>query len=345
MNRLTARYLVAVLMLLGASQCIAEHTKPGPDYEQLKEMKWIIGDWEAEWIVPSGGFLVSEDTPPGTKVHSTCSYHWMENKNNIGLKFRDVIDGKVAHQGFEMVGVDPKSKKIIHWLFSILGGWGTGEWSAEGKTWRLKWTGTTADGTTYEGVSHHVKIDPNTHTWEIKDAKKNGKHTPNTPLITYTRVKTASKSKHVPKKALTALQYFVGSWDGETFQNGDKIGTDKGKRNWLPGKHSIKMTGSGRENGAIISSSGISGWDANGNQIVEHWYDSDGLYAAIRYPLDGMKGNLWKGNFSVTYGDGRQFNGMCKLEKTERGFVWTAEWNEDGKEMVRKSIARRIKMK
>ena len=88
-----------------------------------------------------------------------------------------------------MVGVDPQSKKIIHWLFSILGGWGTGEWSVEGNTWTLKWSATAADRTKYEGVSFLVPIDANTYTWEMKDNKKNGTEAPDTPLITFRRVR------------------------------------------------------------------------------------------------------------------------------------------------------------
>ena len=33
-----------------------------------------------------------------------------------------------------------------------------------------------------------VPIDPNTHTWEMKQCKKNGKSTPDTPLVTYRRM-------------------------------------------------------------------------------------------------------------------------------------------------------------
>jgi len=167
--------------------------EPGPDYAQLKAMQWLIGDWEADWVVPSEGISVPDGYPSGSKVRSFTSYSWMENKNYIGLRFRDEIDGKVVHSGFEMIGVDPQSKKTIHWLFSILGGWGPGEWTVEGKTWTLKWTGTTADGTKYEGVSFMVPVDANTHTCEMKECKKNGKPTPDTPLVTFRRASTKSK--------------------------------------------------------------------------------------------------------------------------------------------------------
>ena len=55
MNRLTTALFSLALLLLGVVPCIGEETKPGPDYEQLKAMEWIIGDWEADWVVPSGG--------------------------------------------------------------------------------------------------------------------------------------------------------------------------------------------------------------------------------------------------------------------------------------------------
>jgi hypothetical protein len=162
--------------------------KPGPDYEQLKQLEWLIGDWEAEWVVPSAGTMNLDDFRPGTKIHSTCSYFWMENKNYIGLKFRDEADGKVLHEGVEVIGVDPQSKKLMHWLSSILGGWGVGEWNAEGKVWVLDWSGTTADRTKYEGVAYHVPLDADTYTWEMKNNKKNGTPTPDSPLVTYHRM-------------------------------------------------------------------------------------------------------------------------------------------------------------
>jgi hypothetical protein len=194
MRRMTNTFAGTILLLYAAHGGFAADTAPGPDYQQLKAMEWMIGDWHAEWVVPSGGEWALDGYPAGATVHSTCSYSWMQNKNYIRLRFRDEIDGKVMHRGFEMAGVDPESKKIIHWLFSVLGGWGQGEWTVEGKTWKLKWWGTTADGTKLEGISYMVPLDPNTHTWVIKDCKKNGESTPDTPVVTYRRVTKAPNS-------------------------------------------------------------------------------------------------------------------------------------------------------
>jgi hypothetical protein len=188
MSRTISAIIGVVLLVLGAQDCIGEETGPGPDFKHLKAMKWMIGDWEAEWVVPSDGDWALSGYPAGARVRATCSYSWMQKRNYIRLKFRDEINGKVVHEGLEIVGVDPESKKIMHWLFSILGGWGQGEWTVEGKTWKLKWWGTTADGTKLEGVSYMVPLNDNTHTWQIKDCKRNGKLTPDTPVVTYRRV-------------------------------------------------------------------------------------------------------------------------------------------------------------
>jgi hypothetical protein len=164
-------------------------------------------------------------------------------------------------------------------------------------------------------------------------------------LLTIASTATAGEPAEISAEALKALKFFVGNWEGETFENGEKIGTDADKRRWAPGKHCLIMTSSGEESGAQVSSSGLSGWDAKGKQLVEHWYGSQGLYAAVRYPLRDMKDDLWKGTFTVIFGDGQAFDGDCELKKTEEGFVWTARWEQDGKENVRKSIARRVKRK
>ena len=155
----------------------------------------------------------------------------------------------------------------------------------------------------------------------------------------------AGESATIPKEALDALEFFVGNWEDEISVNGEKFGTGADKRRWAPGKHCLVMTSSGEENGAPVAGSGMSGWDAKGKQLVEHWYGSQGLYAAVRYPLSGMKNGLWKGTFTVVFGDGKAFDGECELKKTENGFVWTARWEQEGKEFVRKSIARRVRRK
>lgn len=177
-------FVFASSLLVG--NCLGK--KPGPDHDQLKAMQWMIGEWEGSWEVQPGAIL-GDAYPVGAKVRSSSSYAWIQNKNYIRLKFHDEIGGEKVHEGLEMIGVDPKTKKMIHWLFSVVGGTGNGEWSRRGDTWLLKWDYTAGDGTTLEGVSYLIPIDENTHTWQIKGMKENGKDVPDTPLVKFQRVK------------------------------------------------------------------------------------------------------------------------------------------------------------
>jgi hypothetical protein len=152
----------------------------------------------------------------------------------------------------------------------------------------------------------------------------------------------AQDSSAIPAPALEALAYFVGQWESEDSENGQVLGTGEDVRKWAPGKCCLTMVGSSTENGKRLQFAGISGWDAKGKQLIEHWHSTDGVFATIRYPLSGMKDALWSGTVSVVLGDGVQHEGTCTLERTKDGFVFVARTRGGGTEIVRKSIARRV---
>lgn len=247
MNPFKTACLGTVLMLGGVSLCFGEEGKPGPDYQYLKQLEWLIGDWEGNWVVPAEGNAVVNSSPPGSKVRSRTSFFWMENKNYIGLKFWDEADGKPGHAGFEMVSVDPKSKKFNHWLFSILGGHGTGEWIPEGKGWKLKYWGEGGEKTRVEGVALMVPVDANTHTWQLKDTISNGKKLPDTPVVTFRRIRmTLGSEKPHPFPTLGSqtgslhekvriLEPLVGTWRFNAKMDGKKYAGGI-HHLWAPGK-------------------------------------------------------------------------------------------------------------
>lgn len=252
----------------------------------------------------------------------------MENKNYIGLKFRDEIDGKVVHKGFEMIGVDPQSKKTIHWLFSILGGWGPGEWTVEGKTWKLRWTGTTAGGTKYEGVSFMVPVDPNTHTWEMKECKKNGKPTPDTPLVTYRRMgkATVSKSQSADHYLPFWRSYFQGEWTVGVVEGEDagRIATGN-EGTWscqlAPAKACMlfSLTINGKPD-----SNAIAGFDRIANAWKEVTFMADGgqliqFYRAEPADLLGdPAGKVIKGKAKYIYADRKVENAEVAVSIVDR---------------------------
>ena len=152
---------------------------------------------------------------------------------------------------------------------------------------------------------------------------------------------TAADSPGIPKKALDAMKFFVGKWEGGSTVNGEEIAKENDERSWVPGKYCLTMKGSGIEKGARIQYSGICGWDAKGKQLVENWHASDGLSVVVRYPLKKMGVDAFEGRIKVTLGDGTVIQGKCRLDKTDDGFVFTSPADEEGK--VRKGVSRRVK--
>jgi hypothetical protein len=149
----------------------------------------------------------------------------------------------------------------------------------------------------------------------------------------------------IPAKAIEAMNFFVGAWEADTFENGEKIGANVDRRRWAPGKHCLTIEWLGTEKGVEWRAAAISGWDAKADALVEHWYGSQGQSLMVRYPLGKMKQEVWEGTASFTTGDGKSSDGECQLTKTPAGYDYVARSSQDGKEVVFKVITRRVNAK
>ena len=80
-------------------------------------------------------------------------------------------------------------------------------------------------------------------------------------LSTVASVVTAAESPGIPEKALDAMKFFVGKWEGESRVNGEEISKGSDERSWVDGKYCLTMKGCGTEQGVGIHYSGVCGWD------------------------------------------------------------------------------------
>ena len=317
------------LGLVGAGLCTAAEPVPfswgHSNHEQLKDLKYFIGEWR------------HVGTIMGEPYEADAKAEWAMNRNLI--KETANIRNKGDKQDFMgLVGWDAPTKSIRMWGFWMNGIRIAGTRSKTQDGWKSKFTVSHPNGENTEVEGVLTIVDKNTYKYDDGGV-----------IFTSTRKKksatTGSTSEQggIPARARRALSFFLGKWESETYQNGEEIGEDNDSRTWLPGKHAILMKTVGTENGAQLHSSGISGWDAKGKQIVESWHSSDGLFATIRYPIQGMTKDMWSGDFTVTFGDGSRYDGECSLHVQKKGWTWVARWVEDGKQMERKSVTRRVK--
>lgn len=149
-----------------------EETFSAPsNYEHLKELEWLTGDWVDD----------SENVDVETLAQ------WTKNKNFMTLSFRVQFEGRPALEGTQIIGWDPSIKSIKSWVFDSLGGFGRGVWSREGSRWTVRTTGLLITGEKTSAINIYTALDGNTFTFSSMGREINGEPQPNIEEIKVVR--------------------------------------------------------------------------------------------------------------------------------------------------------------
>ena len=143
--------------------------------ERLKDLEWLIGEWQA--------------TGPKTEVNFNA--RWTKNKSFILLEQNVTIAGEELVTVVMVIGWDPVQEQLRSWMFDSNGGFGEGMWSRFGNAWFVDASGVRADGTTADSANVWKFVDENTLEWSATDRELDGSPAPDISLK-YTR-KTAKK--------------------------------------------------------------------------------------------------------------------------------------------------------
>ncbi|MBX6315441.1 MAG: SgcJ/EcaC family oxidoreductase [Isosphaeraceae bacterium] len=151
---------------------VREHPpKAVSNYERLKELEWMVGDWVNE----SGAAV----------VESTC--RWAENKNFLLREFTVKVRGRSALTGSQRIGWDPLTKQIRSWVFDSEGAYSEGLWSRDGNRWLVKATGVLRDGQTASATHVITFVNKDTSTWQSIDRTIGGAVLPGIDEFTLVR--------------------------------------------------------------------------------------------------------------------------------------------------------------
>lgn len=101
----------------------------------LKELQWMVGDWEAE----KGGVSVT--------------VRWTLNRAFLLNEYK-AKDGDGELLVTQLVGHDPLTDRIKSWTFDSRGGYGEGLWSRDGNAWVVETAGVLPGGQT--GTARNV---------------------------------------------------------------------------------------------------------------------------------------------------------------------------------------------
>lgn len=148
----------------------------------------------------------------------------------------------------------------------------------------------------------------------------------------------------VPEKVLKELDFMAGKWEAVATEGDNPYRTLSDERVWSPGKHCLIFAWTGeKQDGSKLYASAVSGWNQGINQVMEHWYYSDGTWFEVCYPVEKMKDSVWEGTMSWCETDGRKISGTCRLEKSKGEYTWIAEWTEEGQKHMAKLRTRKVR--
>ncbi len=144
---------------------------PLTNYEHLKELEWMIGNWV--------------DDSETASVVTECN--WTRNQNFITRSFKVVIEGESAMSGMQVIGWDAAETTICSWVFATDGGFGEAVWTRKDDRWYIKQSGVLADGARSSSVNILTRVDDDTCTWQSINRVVGGELLPNVNEVVIVR--------------------------------------------------------------------------------------------------------------------------------------------------------------
>ena len=133
------------------------------NYEQLKPLEWIIGNW------------VDEDE--NASIVTECS--WTRNNNFITRSFTVSVGDEIDMAGMQIIGWDPAAKRIRSWTFDSDGGFAEGSWTSKNDRWFVRKSGMLQDGRQATSLNIIKRIDDDTITVQSINRSVAGELLPN----------------------------------------------------------------------------------------------------------------------------------------------------------------------
>lgn len=138
----------------------------------LDKLRWMSGEWSAK----------------GSEGEASLSTRWMADHRFLVAKFQVRTKGGESHEDLQVIGVDPRRRSIVSWIFDSQGGYGRGFWTTDGKRWSVDMVRTTPDGVRLEAKNVLELQGSDAFTWRSTGRKLNGLAIPDSDTITVNRI-------------------------------------------------------------------------------------------------------------------------------------------------------------
>lgn len=147
---------------------------PPNNYEQLRPIEWVIGEWE-------------EETKEG--MVSRVVFQWTPDQNYIIATRGVEADGVMLDNGMQRIGWDPSAKVIRTWTFEADGSFSEGAWIKVGNQWVNNVNTVLRSGSLMTAAHIITIVDENTITVQSKSQQMDGNPMPDSAPITMKRVR------------------------------------------------------------------------------------------------------------------------------------------------------------
>lgn len=140
-----------------------ELQEPSSNFEQLKDLAWLVGKWED-----------SDDD-----VEILFDNQWDKYKNFITQYFKMKIYEQDDIEGKQIIAWDPVKGNIRSWVFDSDGGFGEGNWEKVDKSWFATMRFTLSDGRVGSSINIYTVIDDRSYTFASIEREVDGEILPN----------------------------------------------------------------------------------------------------------------------------------------------------------------------
>jgi uncharacterized protein (TIGR02246 family) len=136
---------------------------PPTNYEQLRGVEALIGDWDQE--AEKGNV-------------ARISFAWAHGQNFVIASYTTSFKNIDLDGGTQWIGWDPLAKEIHSWSFETSGSFGHGSWAQDGKTYTIKTTVLMRDGAKASATTVLTCINADTISIASKERTLGGKPMP-----------------------------------------------------------------------------------------------------------------------------------------------------------------------
>lgn len=149
-----------------------ELQEPISNFEQLKDLAWMVGQWEDS----------------DENVDIVFNNKWDEHKNFITQHFKMKVYDQDDIEGKQIIAWDPVKNTVRSWIFDSDGGFGEGTWEKENKSWYATMRFTLGDGRLASSTNIYTPVDDKSYTFASVAREVDGEILPDLDPVTVEKV-------------------------------------------------------------------------------------------------------------------------------------------------------------